>query len=712
MNYTYQLLRHFDDCQQIDAKIKDPSVGQLVEQLRSCMKQIFNPAVNLMNRVSYNIKFTVVTLLFLLPLVVLGFGYFSETFARVDKAKQELSGLKYIKEIERLFELNHDFALQRLASQRNLSAQQLAKTNKAKELLIEKINQLNNDQYLVSQDTRWHQELNNYLESIEKAYTTNYPEQVGALVRYDSFKRLEQHLLSLFQIISNDAGISNDPELSTLYLAKYVTNDNYQTLSILNRIQAIVYFGLAVAVPEPTLYDDISVEFDTLSSKLALLETEHNALLDYSIEIEALRPVFEQQRGDIDAVLNFIDENVFLTDQVMLSQEQFSQELEQRKATFTTAQQTGLEILEKLLNQRVDSESSKLNSLIIVVIISVLIAGYLFIGMSISISESVRYLSKVAGKFIKGDTNARVELITKDEMRELAKTFNWLIESVSSLLNNFESSANNVASQANDVDSLAIKTGKAVEEQKLAANNMSQLAGELIQLVNDANLHTKGVDDSVQQAKGVTDSSGETMLNTQQLVHKLSDDLKQSVASVHSLSEQSNNIAQVLEVIKSIAEQTNLLALNAAIEAARAGEQGRGFAVVADEVRTLAQRTQESTQEIEQTIESLQQGVSNAVKSMETSSDLSKEAASQAEELISASATLKSVMEDIAHNNQDNKRTIEQQQQMADKMSSVLSTMTHLSSQTETMANQSIDAGKEMNNTADAMKKLIDDFYK
>ncbi len=276
-----------------------------------------------------------------------------------------------------------------------------------------------------------------------------------------------------------------------------------------------------------------------------------------------------------------------------------------------------------------DSISHQLLFLLIVGTISTLAAAF-FLPLLVTIplqKISDRIKNIAAGD---GDLTIRIQVDNQDELGDLAAHVNRFMDQLQTLISNVRSNTNEVSHAAEELLVIASKGQNAADEQCTAITMVVTAVNELTMAIQEVARNTSNTAQSTRDANRITDQGQERIRLAVSHVQDLYTHVTETAEAMVKLEGDAQSVTSVIDVIRSVAEQTNLLALNAAIEAARAGEQGRGFAVVADEVRTLASRTQQSTADIQGMLGQLQQGVQKAVGGMNSSAAMTKEAVDSA----------------------------------------------------------------------------------
>ena len=220
-----------------------------------------------------------------------------------------------------------------------------------------------------------------------------------------------------------------------------------------------------------------------------------------------------------------------------------------------------------------------------------------------------------------GDLTQRIEKRSEDELGQVVDSFNLFIEKLHNSISELLSNTQPLTSVASDLNSLTGTTKQATEEQRRATEAVSYAMDNMVVSMTQVSTNAGLASETAQEADSLAKEGRGVVNQTVTSIKALAQEVEKTSGVIRKLESDTSNVGSILDVIRGIAEQTNLLALNAAIEAARAGEQGRGFAVVADEVRTLASRTQHSTKEIQNVIEQLQEAAVSAVKAMEDSQE-------------------------------------------------------------------------------------------
>lgn len=292
------------------------------------------------------------------------------------------------------------------------------------------------------------------------------------------------------------------------------------------------------------------------------------------------------------------------------------------------------------------SDSSKRMQIGALIISLLICAGFVFV-LPVVIAKPLKILLAKIQDISEGDGDltARIDINSKDELGAVAQAFNQFLDNLHGIISQVSTSTEQVSQSAADLASTSLEAKNGLEKQQLATDQVVAASNEMAASVQEVATNAGMAADAAKQADNNAIEGQQTVGEAVTVITDLAGDVSNATVLIKTLEVESQNIGGVLDVIKGIAEQTNLLALNAAIEAARAGEQGRGFAVVADEVRSLAGKTQQSTEEIQKMIEALQKGTLDAVAAMSVGNDKAEKSVGVAGD---AGDALKNIAEAVA----------------------------------------------------------------
>ncbi len=347
---------------------------------------------------------------------------------------------------------------------------------------------------------------------------------------------------------------------------------------------------------------------------------------------------------------------------------------------------------------------------IALLMVAILIVSALYIALYTTgaVNQIVHSLAGMSTG--KGDLTVRLKTHAKDEIGSLVNNFNGFITHLQLLVRVIANLSIGVSDGSEKVNTVAASTRKGIELQQDEINQVAAAVTQMSATAAEVAKSAESASDATSKAKQETASSMKVMHENIGAISNLAADVGEIREVIQHLAKESELIGKASDIIQSVAEQTNLLALNAAIEAARAGEQGRGFAVVADEVRALAARTGESTSEIGSIIERLQSGTTQAVKKMEVSQQNAEMAMDQSRKAENSLDAINEHVDLINGMNQQVASAAEEQSRVSEEISTNIIRINELSERTVDQASDAAKASSELAEQADNLRKIVYEF--
>jgi methyl-accepting chemotaxis protein len=491
---------------------------------------------------------------------------------------------------------------------------------------------------------------------------------------FQAASNMENSFLSIVSNSTDLISVNNAQTLETL--------NNEQKFSITDLERGLSLINEAIASKEPDLLSDLTDYFEVLKTNII----GSNALV---INKQAHLDALSQAKTALDHAENETKTAIEQLDKLV-------------QISSTLAFDLQAEV-----NDNVSSANLwTLIGMAIATLIAILVA-YLTVQRIIRpLAEVNNILETVAS----GDMTRKLDDSAQDEFGELATNCNTLIDNLRTLIQGIISRSTQLAAASEETSTITTESSQAMQAQRAqveqaatATTEMSSTSQSVTHSAEEALNEIKHADNEAERVKGISAENKNT-------IEKLASEVDSASKVINKLHQDSASIGSILDVIRGIAEQTNLLALNAAIEAARAGEQGRGFAVVADEVRSLASKTQESTQEIQAMIESLQSGAEEAVSVMAKGKEQAVSCVNQSEQATQALELITKAVSQAHDMSEQISTAAQEQHHVSLEISERLESIVSITEQASSGAEQTSTASQEVAKLAEELRLSVDEF--
>ncbi|MCF5221992.1 HAMP domain-containing protein [Pseudomonas syringae] len=604
---------------------------------------ILSPGVYLTNRLRFPAKFAVLAIIVVIPLIVLGLRVFNSLNSSIDTVAQERVGREYLHVVTPILRLS---MLQRAATNRLLAGDASA----AQDLVTNRGQLETAFNNLADMDARQGRtlETENRVQRLRDGARSLMDSVKPGLAQDEFFAQWNEQLaqtLNFIYYVSATSGMVLDEDYASLFMIDLSTIRMPREINVAGQIRGITA-GLSTG-------QGLNLPMRGSLESLLKIELQFRAELEQSIRLLKRRaPELAARIGEpIDTATSTMDS--FRNDlSTYVRGSEFSVQQGQALSARGNVVVAGLykaqdEIqtaLQGELDARYDALMLQREVVIAMCVVMGLLLLYAFCSIYRALRVAIDSLLGVTRRLADGDLSARAQVISKDEIADIGNGLNVMAEAFASSISHMDRTSYELSDVAARLGTSIGLAKQSMNAQQAETEQVATAINEMTASVADVAQNTEGAAMAADAANTASRDGLRIMGQTHSTIQALAEEVEISAQKVQALALHSQSIGGVIQVISTIADQTNLLALNAAIEAARAGEQGRGFAVVADEVRTLASRTQASTQEIRSIIEQLQSATHAAVQQMQAGQHKAQACISAASE---ASGSLSSISQGV-----------------------------------------------------------------
>lgn len=671
------------------------------------LKNILYPGMLLISRLGFANKFTLISLLFFIPLVWLSYSVIDESYGKIKTTKSQREGLVMLNLTQNLVNNAELFRDVKLVSAYQSSADTaiLQKHRSAVKKAVQAIEEstvqfTKNEAYqdlilAVNKSIR-------AMDSISVSATAS-PESTFSILN-----EVVSNANALLKATLELSELSLDSNHSTKSMVDFATRDLKPYSETIGLLRAVGAYSLTQAYLSSTNADSL----DAISGKLYEFQPQLERTINLMVPKDqpAIKDSAMSLVQEMSRLLEVVDIEIMTATELNTPWQQYFGEI----STFTDLQyslsnQMFAEV-DKHFADRLDEQSGKLTLISVAIGIVLLLIIYLYASFYLSLRTSIDRLLDATSKMSEGDMTVQMTVATKDELGHLTEQFNLTAKRMRELIKEVHSTSDSVYQQSQEVSQITGVTSNAInqqmEETEQAASAMTEMSSNFSEVSEFSAQAENAAQEASSEANRGRDQVHKTLLN----INNLAGEIQSSSTVIDQLAKDSANISQVLVQIKGIAEQTNLLALNAAIEAARAGEHGRGFAVVADEVRSLSGRTHESTVEIEEMVDKIQQGVGNAVSAMSNSHQMAEGTVIESKEVEEALEAIHDKVSSIAEMNTHIAEAVKQQAATAEDIDRNIVGISRVAEDNVGNAAETTRASEEMASKANQLREMLTSF--
>ncbi len=663
-----------------------------------------------MNRLPMFYKFSLISLLFLLPIGGLSWLVIGELNRSVETMTRGVEGLEQLEQVDRLLNASFDYRDYRAPGKVRDHSELLAKSDQAAETISRILQDLSTRELAFDASGNWKEQLVQLQEEWEALRSEDsYQSNLDPQFKY--YQEFVQKVRAMLSATIEISGIGQDSSRENLLLLGLLRESLPEARHVLGRARAFGTFALVDGQVGYNLSEGLNEIYDSLTNRASLLTPALSVARNASPKLAAeAGDTMDSVNLSLSVVRDELDVNVITPMRLELPWQEFDALVANELAHYDALTEAVFDVVGNNLSARLQGEIRQRQLIIVALVLVLLVVVYLYIGFFMSVRTAINRFSEAARTVAAGDMTAHIQLDNRDELGELTSEFNNMTDRIADLIRSVSRTTLDVDQQATRVKDTATANSEAVARQMDESGQINEAMTQMVEAVHEVSESAHRVSDSAGTAEHDTEAGRQVVADTVETINRLATEISGAVEVINRVSSDSDNISQVLVEIKAIAEQTNLLALNAAIEAARAGEHGRGFAVVADEVRSLSQRTHKSTEEIEGMISRLQSGVKDAVGAMTNSHDVTETTVRKSSEVTEALDRIAGGISTIVDMSHQIAQAAEEQSAVARNVNTNVERISDLGHVTAENADETLGSARQMSELTASLQRLVEAF--